>query len=197
MTTREAREIYLNSDCSYFLMCTNNYSGYIEYRKLGLQKAQEEVWKNEKLQMLSAEMRRTGDYRIFQRLYGIAVEFRDYEKLGIMLDALKRIKKPLTPLQRIEIAETILGRKFTRVRSGMIYWAYDNGQKGIAILLMDEVLQYLDIPNVNELELERRIQKAKRLCKKIISELKLNFTERDLETGYWDWQEQDTAKDNR
>lgn len=181
MTTREAREIYLNSDCSYFLMCTNNYSGYIEYKRLGLQKTQEDVWKNEKLHMLSVEMQRTGDYRLLQRLYEIAVEFRDYEKLRLMLDALDRIKKPMTPLQRVDVSETILGRKFMRVRSGLVYWAYDNGQRGIAILLMDQVLQYLNIPNVTEVELERRIQKGKRLSKKIIEDLKLNFKERDFE----------------
>lgn len=36
MTTKEAREIYLKSDCSYFVMCTNFYASYIEYKKLGL-----------------------------------------------------------------------------------------------------------------------------------------------------------------
>ena len=82
MTTHEAKEIYLNSDCSYFLMCTNDYSGYIEYRQLGLQKAQEEVWKNEKLQMLSMEIKRTGDYRLFRRMYEIAKEFHDHEKFN-------------------------------------------------------------------------------------------------------------------
>lgn len=71
MTTHEAKEIYLNSDCSYFLMCTNDYSGYIEYRQLGLQKAQEEVWKNEKLQMLSMEIKEpeiTGSFAECMRL---------------------------------------------------------------------------------------------------------------------------------
>lgn len=186
MTTREAKEIYLNSDCSYFLMCTNNYSGYIEYKRLGVQKSQEDTWKNEKIQMLLTEIQRTGDYHLFQRLYEIAVEFRNYEKLHVMMQALECIKKPMAPSQRAEIAETILGRKFMRVRSGLIYWAYDIGQRGIAILLMDRVIQYLSIPKVTDIELERRIQKGKRLCKKVCADLKLNFTERDFE---------ETAKD--
>lgn len=181
MTTREAREIYLNADCSYFLMCTNNYSDYVEYRRLELPKAQEVVWKNEKIKMLYNDIRRTGDYRIFNRLYEIAVEFRDYEKLMLMLEALKQIKEPLTPRQRIDVAETILGRKLPKVRSGIIYWAYDNGQKGIAVLLMNQVLEFLKIPNVTEIELERKIQKGKRLCRKINVELKLNYYQKEIE----------------
>lgn len=183
MTTHEAKEIYLNSDCSYFLMCTNDYSGYIEYRQLGLQKAQEEVWKNEKLQMLSMEIKRTGDYRLFRRMYEIAKEFHDHEKLNIMLDALSRIKSPMTPEQRVDVAETILGRKFMRVRSGLIYWAYDTGQKGIAILLADAVITYLNLSTVTSVDLEKRIQKGRRLCHKITEELKLNFSERDFAEG--------------
>lgn len=48
MTKQEAKELYLNSDCSYFTMCTKYYAGYIEYRQLELPKSQEREWKNEK-----------------------------------------------------------------------------------------------------------------------------------------------------
>lgn len=184
MTTKEAREIYLKSDCSYFLMCTNYYSEYMEYRKLEITQDQEIEWKNEKIQMLYAEIRKTGSDRLFYKLFNIAVEFRDFEKLRIVTHALKCIKEPLKPDQRVSLAETILGRKSTKVRSGLIYWAYDNGQRGIAILLMDMVLEYLNLPNVTSIELNKRIQKERRLCKKIIAELHLNFSKRYLKHYY-------------
>lgn len=134
MTKQEAKELYLNSDCSYFTMCTKYYA-----------KSQEREWKNEKIQMLCTEMKTNGDDQLFRRLYEIAVDFRDYEKLRQLLDALRELKQPLTPKQRINISEIILGRKVLKARSGLIYWAYDIGQRGIAILLMDCVLSLIHI----------------------------------------------------
>lgn len=180
MTTNEAKELYLASDCSYFKMCTSHYSSYLQYRQLGLPKEQEDKWKNEKLKLLQIEIQRTGDYRIFNRLYNIAVEFRDYKKLRLLLDAYKRIKHPLMIRERISVAETILGKRSSQARSGLIYWAYDIGQKGIAILLMDQALRYLEYPYGSDIELGKRIQKGKRLCKKLNIELALNYSEREL-----------------
>lgn len=184
MTMREARELYLKSDCSYFKMCTNNYAAYIEYRKLDLPEETELVWKNERLQMLELEMRRFGHYKTFIRLCEIAVEFRDYEKLCMVLEALSRLKPLQLPEQRIPVAETILGKKHPKVRSGLIYWAHDNGQRGIAILLMDQALEFLFVPGDTKPELEKRIRGGQRLCKKIIADLKLNFTDQYLRHYY-------------
>lgn len=184
MTIREAKEIYLKSDCSYFVMCSNHYSDYIEYRKLEIPKKQETEWKNEKIQMLYTEIRRTGNPLLFQRLCEIAVKFRDYEKLLIVMYALKSIKGPLTEKQRIAISEVILGKRSLKVRSGLIYWAYDNGQRGISTLLMDLVLEYLNIPNIINIELERKQQKLRRICKRMIRELNLNFSKQYLQHYY-------------
>ena len=184
MTTREAKEIYLKSDCSYFIMCTNYYSEYIEYRKLEIPQKQETEWKNEKIQMLYAEIRRTGNDKLFQRLCEIAVEFRDFEKLLIVMYALKSIKEPLTQKSRLDLSEVILGKRALKVRSGLIYWAYDNGQRAISTLLMDQALEYLNIPNITDVELVRRQKKARRICKRIIKELNLNFSKKYLQHYY-------------
>lgn len=180
MTTSEAKELYLASDCSYFVMCTYHYNEYMQYRQLGLPKEQEDLWKNEKLRALQLEIQKTGDYCIFEKLYNIAVEFRDYKNLRMLLDTYQRIKQPLTDLERICIAEVILGKRASKVRSGMIYWAYDVGQKGIAILLMDQALRFLELPYGTDVELDKRIQKGKRLCKKLNLELELNYSEMEL-----------------
>lgn len=184
MTTKEAREIYLKSDCSYFVMCTNYYSSYIEYKKLGLPTDLENTWKNEKMVKLGVDIRRSGDYRLFQKICEIAEDFRDYEKLRMVLEALRSIREPLETRQRISVAETILGRRHPKVRGGLIYWAYDIGQKGIAILLMDQVLEYLFLPNAGDADLIKRVRKGQRLCKKIIADLDLHFSSRYLKHYY-------------
>lgn len=184
MTTKEAREIYLDSDCSYFTMCTNHYAKYIQYRQLELPKEQEDIWRNEKIQMLCLEIRKTGDYRKFIRLCEIASEFHDFENLRLALDALKRIKYPLASAECIHVAEALLGKKDFKVRSGLIFWAFDIGQKAIAIILMDVVLELLHHPNETDLAIERKIRKERRLCKKIIAELNLNFSNRYLKHYY-------------
>ena len=184
MTTKEAREIYLKSDCSYFVMCTNYYASYIEYKKLGLPTDLENSWKNERILKLGVDIRRSGDYRLFHKICEIAQEFHDYEKLRLVLDALRCVKEPLDPKQRISIAETILGHRHPKVRGGLIYWAYDIGQKGIAILLMDQALEYLFLPNVIDVEQIKRIRKGQRLCKKIIADLDLHFSNRYLKHYY-------------
>lgn len=184
MTMKEARELYLKSDCSYFKMCTDYYSSYLEYRQLDLPEETELIWKNEKIQMLDLEMRRFRNYKTFLRLCDVAADFRDYEKLRIVLDSLGRLKNPLLPEQRVTVAETILGTRHPRVRSGLIYWAHDNGQRGIAILLMDQVLEFLFIPDVADQKLEKRIKSGQRLCKRIIADLKLNFTNQYLNHYY-------------
>lgn len=184
MTTQEAREIYLNSDCSYFIMCTRHYSSYIQYRRLELTKEQENIWRNEKMQMLCAEIRKNGDYHIFERLYEIAFEFRDYERMRLLLDALKCIKLPLEPDKSIRLASIILGRKSPKVRSGMIYWAFDIKQRAIAIILMDLALELLNFPDLEDEELVKRICRERRLCKRIIAELNLNFSNRYLKHYY-------------
>lgn len=186
MTMREARELFLKSDCSHFKMCTNFYASYIEYRQLELPKETEFVWRNEKLQMLDLEMRRFGDYRTFIRLCDVAIEFRNYDKLCMVMESLRRIRWPLAGWSepRVLVSETILGKRHPRVRSGVVYWAYDNGQKGIAILLMDHVLEFLYMPEVTDQELEKRIRRGQRLCKHIISDLGLNFTNQYLKHYY-------------
>lgn len=175
MNTDEAREIYLKSDCSYFQMCNHNYSKYLEYRRLGTTKEEEEKWKNEKIHLLYQELRMKQDSRLFGKLYDITVEFRDCEKLQLMYEALNFLKYPMEPHHSVCVAEIILGKKAWRVRSGLIYWAYDIGQMEMAVLFVYETMYYLNISHVTNVELNKRIKKMRRLCKRIVNELALEM----------------------
>lgn len=174
MTTKEAREIYLRSDCSYFRMCNKDFANYIEYRKFGPTKEQEMIWKNEKIQILYREVRSSGRALPFERLYRIAEEFHDYEKLKIMCDALPFLSDSLSPKERVSVAELLLGKKAQKARSGLIYWAYDSKQRGMTLLFIDEAIHLLDISQDLDNELCKRVKKARRLCVKIIDELNFN-----------------------
>lgn len=101
-----------------------------------------------------------------------------------MLDCF-RFVNPLTSLdQRLCMAEVILVRKAIKARSGLIYWAYDNGQLAIEILLMDHALQYLAVSEEMDQETQRRIHKGIRVSKQIIKELDLGFSRRELRLYY-------------
>lgn len=174
MTTKEAREFYMKSDCSYFIMCNRDYEKYMEYRRLDLTKEQELIWKNEKIQILYREVRNTGQYELYERLYNIAVEFHNFEKLYIMFNALPFLKQTLNSRGCIAVAELILGKKMKEARSGLIYWAYDCKQRGMALLFIDEVIHLLEFSEELEESLNKRARKARRLCVKIIDELNFN-----------------------
>lgn len=173
MTTSEAKEIYLKADCSYFQMCNSDYSGYLAYRRLEIAKTQEDRWKKEKMRILYRELQKTGNYLLFDRLYEVAADFRDYETLLLLVNALELIKQPMSQKQGITVAETILGKRFMKVRSGMIYWAYDNGQRGIMLLLLDYVMHCLEDAQITEVDLEKRMKKAYRLYHRIRADLNL------------------------
>ncbi len=180
MTINEARILYMSHNCSYFLMCMERYNEYIEYCRLGVPKEQEEGWRREKIRTLFRQITITQNYELFDNFYQITVVFRDYYNLRLVLDAFKAIRRPKEPEPNISLAETILGKKGPKARSGIIYWAYDVGQKAIAILMMDQALQCLDQHNVYNVDLQKRIRKAKRISRILNEELELHFSEIEL-----------------
>lgn len=184
MTLREAKELFLKSDCSYFNMCTDDCDRYLEYRRMGVSKAQEDVWRKEKIHLLYIEVGRNRDLVTFNRLYELGREFRDFENLRTMMYAYKKLKFPMEPKDNIGLAETILGERHPKVRSGLVYWAYDNGQLALALIMMDQALQLLDMPKIEDPEIKKRIFKKRHLCVQLINELGLSFSRKDLEMLY-------------
>lgn len=184
MTLKEARELFLKSDCSYFNMCTEDCDKYLEYRRMGVPKSQEDAWRRERIQMLYIEIGRRKDLATFNRLYELGKEFRDFESLRTMMYAYKKIRMPLNPNDNIGLAATILGERHPRVRSGLVYWAFDNGQLGLALILMDQALQLLNMPKIEDEELIKKIIKKRRLCVHLIDDMELDFTKKDFEMVY-------------
>lgn len=171
MTDQEAKELFLKSDCSYFTMCNRYYSEYVAYRRLEPTQEQENAWRKERVAVLFKGLQTWGESELFVRLYGVASQLHGYDELCLMVSALSYLKYPMSPEDGIAVAETILGKRNRKVHSGLVYWAHDEGQRGMAILFLDEAMHRLDESASTKIELERRIQKAKLLYRKIIEEL--------------------------
>jgi len=143
----------------------------MEYHRLEVAKWQEEMWKNEKIIELYLEIQATGRVDIFLALYEVAAEFRNREKLKMLCKSLHSIIVPGRPQNMIELAETILGKRDRRVRSGMIYWAFDLHNLKLMVSLLFYVQNCLEKIKTWDIYMIRRIQRAKHLQKVIEVEL--------------------------
>lgn len=171
MTIQEAKKIYQYYNCSPFRICTQNFHVYMEYHRLEVAKWQEEQWKNEKIQEMYMEIKNTGKVETFLELYEIASEFHNAKKLKILCDSLAIITIPSNPGDTIELAETLLGKKNRKVRSGMVYWAYDLNHMKLAKALLSYVKNCLETVRTWDIYLLRRVRRAKHLHKIIENEL--------------------------
>ncbi len=163
MTIPEAKIIYQKYNCSTFRICTQNYPVYMEYHRLEIAKWQEEQWKNEKIQEMYGELIQSGKVETFLELYEIAAEFHNTEKLSVLYRSLKQLAVPQKPQKKVDLAETILGKRNRRVRSGMIYWAYDLHCRKLTGALFLYVQNCLGEIRTWDVYIARRIQRAKHL----------------------------------
>lgn len=169
MTLEEAEIIYKKSNCSLFVMAREDLTNYNLYKKLSVDKKLEQQWQIEKIEEMEGILRETGDSNIFNRLYDLAVNFYDIKRLEILISCLDYIvfhdiKDSLC------IAETIMGRKELPVRSGMIFWAYDIGEKEKSIRLAEKVLSFLNV-QTDDIRTKDRIDRDLIKIKKISEEL--------------------------
>lgn len=154
MTIEEAQKVYKKNNCSLFVMAREDLDNYTLYKKLNINEALEQKWKAEVIEDLAESLKKTGDSRVFNQLYDLSISFHDKERLEIMMELIDKLK-----IEDIKtslcIAETIMGRKVLSIRSGMIFWAYDIGERQYAIKLIQKVLFLVDIKSDNETDIER------------------------------------------
>lgn len=158
MTVKEAESIYKKNNCSLYAM-SRDEKKYFEYKELNIDIALERKWKTEVIKDLVDLLVKTGDSKIFNRLYDLSVSIHDRERLELMIMSIELVK-----LEDVRtslcIAETIMGRKNFSCRDGMIFWAYDIGEKEKAIDLIKKVLFLI---RNNSEEKERAIDDMKRI----------------------------------
>lgn len=171
MTIKEAQELYFKHDCSLFAMAREDKIAYENYKALNISKKIESDWRQGLFSILFNEIKKSGDATLFTRMYHLLENMHNKGNLYIMKDSLKYIK--YNDLKtKAYISETVIGRKDIAVRSGMIFWAYDIGEKEIAKELLMFVTNLLN-SEVGEENINTRIKHDIEKCQIIDSHLEL------------------------
>lgn len=173
MRIEEARNIYKKNNCSLFVMAREDVDNYTAYKELNIDKKIERQWTVEVIEDLVNSLKETGDSKIFNQLYDLSVSLHDRERLMLMIKSMNavKIKNAETSLC---IAETIIGRKILSVRSGMVFWAYDLGEKEEAVILIEKALSFINI-KANDIKVKERVNRDLKKVKEIVEMLKLKI----------------------
>lgn len=173
MTIEEAKKLYFKYDCSLFAMARENKNAYENYKTLKLSNAIEQEWNQELFFILWEQLKETGESVFFNRMHHLTEKFHNRESLIIMKEALNFIKYDNLE-NKVCISETVIGRKEITVRSGMIFWAYDLGEKELAVELLRFVMNLLNSETSDE-EIRSRIERDMKKCVMMDSMLKLGI----------------------
>lgn len=173
MTIEEARNVYQKNNCSLFVMAREDFDNYILYRELNIDKKSEQQWREEIINNLILKLKETGNDCIFEQLYDLMEGFHGKKNLEFLMEALDYVKIYDDKLS-LCIAECIMGRKILSVRSGMIFWAYDIGEKGIAIILIKKVMSLINI-KTDDREIKERINIDWKTIREIVDILDLGI----------------------
>ena len=143
MTFAEAKKLYFKYDCSLFAMeREEGREVYKDYKLLSIPDIVEEEWREELFIVLWEQFKieRTGS--LFNKMAKIA-EKKYYKKmLFILKEALDDVAYENLQV-RACISEAVIGRKTLSERSGMIFGAYDMGEKDLAKDFLQFILNFL------------------------------------------------------
>ena len=179
MTIDEIKSIYFQYDCSLFAMAREDQIAFEQYRALKLPKKIEAEWKKELLTTLFEQLKEIGDIAIFMRIDNIMENFTNKESLIIMKNALNYIRFDNLK-QKLCVAESLIGRSDITERSGMIFGAYDLGEKELAAEFMRSTIELLN-NEANDDELKYRSESDMDDCIIIDKVLKLGILNDKLE----------------
>lgn len=139
MTFAEAKKIYFKYDCSLFAMAREEEKEVYEaYKLLDVPDSMEKEWRKERFDILRERLKREGTGSLFNKMFEIAEKERDRKMLFILKEVLNEIDYENIQI-RACISETVIGRKALSERSGMVFLAYDIGER----VLAKEVLQFV------------------------------------------------------
>lgn len=143
MTFDEAKKLYFKYDCSLFAMAREeDKEVYKNYKLLGIPDIVEEEWREELFIVLWEQFKieRTGS--LFDRMAEIAEKKYNNKMLFILKEALDEVDYENLQV-RACISEAVIGRKALSERSGMIFGAYDIGEKDLAKDFLQFILNLL------------------------------------------------------
>lgn len=112
-------------------------------------------WQRELFDELFLRLKVEKDYKLFQRMAKIAEERADKGYLDVMIKAVDCVQYD-SPLVKMIVAETILGRGRMTARTGLVFMAYDLGEKRDAKYLLDRAKALLAFDVGSDDEKSRR-----------------------------------------
>lgn len=175
-TINQAKEYFKFMGCSHFHMAREYPQRYEEYKRLNIAQQIEIEWIEERLEEYCLQIM---DKRVDTPLWSIhssiaelIERLRTERALIKMLMVTQFIRNLVPPKDRVIISETINGRNDRRIRSGLIYLAYDMNNMSIAKDFV-ELSLYFATHIEKEGNDNNRCQSAIRLCNEIKAELGL------------------------
>ena len=178
MTIEEAKKVFFEYNGSLFGMAreekgarigeTAEYFGiaklyeekeiYDKFNKLNISDNLLKKWRQELFSCLYKQFKESGSYELFNKMYDISENKRSKDDLLILKESLYKVKYANAKVNAC-ISETVLGRKNISERSGMIFWAYDIGEKEIANELLDFVYELVKVKTTDE-KIELRLKNS-------------------------------------
>ena len=171
MTIDEAKELFFRYNCSLFAMAREEKEAYENYKKLNISSSTENKWKKELFISLAKQLKISGESELFNRMYNLSDNQHDKERLVALIQALNEVVLKDSKTIAI-VCETVLGRKALSERTGMVFWAYDLGEKKKKKKLLMFVWVLLSKHKV-ETNLQARYERDIKKCSMINSELSL------------------------
>ena len=171
MTYEEAKRIFFKYDCSLFGWSREEPDTYEIFRSLNIPKETLDNWKAEMFLNIYEQLKEAGSGRLFLRLCDIYANkhTHDKESLLILKDALNKVNYT-EPEVNAYVCESLIGRRDISARDGLIFIAYDSGEKQIAEELMQSVLQLINVSTSDEYTLSR-FEDIKNRCALINSKI--------------------------
>lgn len=162
--------------CSHFHMARENVILYNEYQKSGISKIQEDIWRDEEMNLAIKEVMEN-PYEIenwykHSRIVEIACSLKTKEAIQKALITTECLSVHANTKSSIIIAETIIGRGTQQSRSGLIYLAYDHHSKEFANKFYERSLFFLERSVMDD---ENRLLRVKKQLIELKKELELEI----------------------
>lgn len=171
MTFEEVKKVFFKYDGSLFAMAREEKEAYENYKLLNISEETEERWRQELFLNLWEQLKENGSSDLFNRMYNISENIHNRENLLILKEALHKVNY-VNPKVNVCISEAVLGRKELSERSGMIFWAYDLGEREIAKELLLFVWELVTVQTSDE-KIKSRLKRNVKKCYLISS--KINY----------------------
>jgi vacuolar-type H+-ATPase subunit I/STV1 len=173
---KQAKEYFMSMGCSHFHMGREFPQRYEEYKQLNISKKKETEWRMEQLDEYFNDIienkNNTRLWAVHSRMADLVETLKTAIALRKMLEVTQYIREIVPINDRVIVSETLNGRGNRKLRTGLIYLAYDLKNIQVAKAFVELSLHFATYEEKKGRDLER-CQEATKLCNDIKAELGL------------------------